>query len=498
MNTNQRSKGSESSQRFPSRRQRSSAVRRSTQVREPRQSAISDKPDGAIVLLSSGPHNRQREDQGSIGGSEAQREGELWEETEAELRHANASTQLRILRGRLQLDSPPSYTTITLPLTRLVVPDEARLSRRGRPFSVNVGLMGMLHPPSVTPIPGTDTYRVITGRGRVIGARLLGEPEMLECHCYERLSRTDETLLILSENMRRAPAWVQEVAALAELIDTRVGMTDQELAILFGLSVTTIRERLKLALLPPGIRSQVTSGTVSYAVARRITRLTAAATALLEDQAQEGEAVAEDMVKQAMRGQIGAGMGVVRHALAESGSPWDAVTTWSEIQTAQETQRTQREVQGNGLLTDLLAQSPHGDVLSASADQSPREHDIEAAKQAPADNGTRNTWNHAAVEQLLHDLLAVGQMLGQLPGTARASMLAQALHQEIKILQRTVPATPLTQPIANPEVSAPKTKPRTRPGRTKNVVAESERTDLSIPSVRADDASTVRCGSGAD
>jgi ParB-like chromosome segregation protein Spo0J len=331
--------------------------------------------------------------------------------------------------------------------------------------------MGMLHPPSVTPIPGTDTYRVITGRGRVIGARLLGEPETLECHCYDRLSRTDETLLILSENMRRALAWVQEVAALAELIDTGVGMKEQELAILFGLSVTTIRERLKLALLPPGIRSQVTSGTVGYAVARRITRLTAAAVALLEDRALEGEAITEDMVKQAMRGQIGAGMGVVRQALAESWSPWDAAVTWSEAQTAQETQRTQREVQEVGLMSDLLAQSPQADALSASADQFQWEHYIEAAKPATVDGAAHTIWNHGAVERLLQDLLALEQMLGQLPGAARASMLAQALYQEIKILQRTVPAMPLTPTMVRPDARASTTKSRTRPGRMKNAAS---------------------------
>ena len=437
MNTNRRSKGSESPRRVPSHHQGSPVARRSAEVREPRHSATSEKPDDAVVRLGSDLANSQAKEGERVGSAlEEERAGALWEESEAELRHTNASTQLRMLRGRLQLDAPPSYTTMTLPLTRLVVPDEARLSRRGRPFSVNVGLMGMIHPPSVMPIPGTDTYRVITGRGRVIGARLLGEPEMLECHCYERLSRTDETLLILSENMRRAPAWAQEVSALAELVDTRVGMTEQEMAILFGLSVTTIRERLKLALLPAAIRSQVTSGTVGYAVARCITRLTEAAKALLEDQAQEGEAITEDMVKQAMRGQIGAGMGVVRQALTESWSPWDAAATWSEAQAAQETQRAQREAQGDGFVPDPAATVRRD--LSAPADQSPQEHEIEAAKPALVDSATRNTWNHGAVERLLHDLLALEQILGQLAGATRASMLAQALRQEIKILQRTV------------------------------------------------------------
>ncbi|HEU5349572.1 MAG TPA: hypothetical protein VFU63_13255 [Ktedonobacterales bacterium] len=464
MNTKRRSNGSESPRRLPSHHQRLPVARRSTQVGEPRHNATSDKPDEAEGRFSSGLDDSQGKVRGRIGRSaEAEQAGELWEETETEIRHANASTQLRMLRGRLQLDMPPSYMTMTLPLTHLVVPDEARLSRRGRPFSVNVGLMGMLHPPSVMPIPGTDTYRVITGRGRVIGARLLGELETLECHCYERLSRTDETLLILSENMRRAPAWVQEVAALAELVDTRVGMTEQELAILFGLSATTIRERLKLALLPPGIRSQVTGGTVGYAVARRITRLTEAATALLEDQAQEGEAITEEMVKQAMRGQIGAGMGVVRQALSESWSPWDAAATWSE---AQQAQAAQSESSGDEFVPTRLTN------ISRKED-----------KADAAGHPAVEAWDCSAVEHLMQELLQLEPVLAQLPGAARASMLAQALRQEITILQRTVPATPLTPPIANPEASVQKTKPRSQPGRTTRAAA-----DLSLPAVRADDA----------
>ena len=426
MNTNGRPEGSKSPRRVTSHHQRPPVARHSAQVREDRESATTDKPEEADVQLSSDLGNSQGKGKGRAGSSaEAEQAGELWEKTEIEIRHANASTQLRMLRGRLHLDMPPSYMTMTLPLTRLVVPDEARLSRRGRPFSVNVGLMGMLHPPSVTPIPGTDTYRVITGRGRVIGARLLGEPETLECHCYERLSHTDETLLILSENMRRAPAWVQEVAALAELVDTRVGMTEQELAILVGLSVTTIRERLKLALLPPGILSQVTSGTLGYAVARRITRLTAAATALLEDQAQEGEAITEDMIKQAMRGQIGAGMGVVRQALAESSSPWDAATTWSEAQQAQSSQsESSRDEAAPTRLTDMDGKEKMADAAGHAA---------------------VGAWDCGAIDRLVQNLLQLEPVLAQLPGVARAGMLAQALRQELMTLQRTMPATQPTK-----------------------------------------------------
>ena len=434
---------------------------RTSSGRDKRRGRGVGEPDGAADSAS------------GMGGAD-----NLWTEEEVDIRHANASAQLRMLRGRLQLDTPPSYTTMTLRLTRLVVPGEARLSRRGRPFSVNVGLMGMLHPPSVTPIPGTDTYRVITGRGRVIGARLLGEPETLECHCYERLSRTDETLLILSENMRHAPAWAQEVAALAELVDTRVGMTEQELAILFGLSVTTIRERLKLALLLPGIRSQVTSGTVGYAVARRITRLTEAAKALLEDQAQDGETITEDMVRQAMRGQIGAGMGVVRQALVESWSPWDAAATWSEGQAVQESQcESQVDASVPGAATKSSCIGTPSTLTNISGKE-------EATEATAAKGAVSETWNHSTFEYLTHELLRLERMLAHLPGAARASMLAQALQQELMILQRTIPAMP---PTADSEASMPKAKPRSQPGRTTRAEAESAAADLSLPAVRADD-----------
>lgn len=391
-----------------------STNRRTRASRAPRQRPMHQETSGA------------REDGNSVRSmANEEPADELWEEEEADLRHANAGAQLRMLRGRLQLETPPPYTTVVLPLILLVVPDEARLSRRGRPFSVNVGLMGMLHPPSVTPIPGTDTLRVVTGRGRVIGARLLGEPETLECHCYERLSHKDETLLILSENMRRTPAWTQEVAALAELVDTHVGMTEQELAVLFGLSVATIRERLKLALLPPGIRSQVTSGALGQSVARRMTRLTAAARTLLEDQAQDGEAITEEMVKQAMRGQIGAGMGVVRQALAESSSPWDAATTWSE---AQQAQAAQRESSGDESAPTRLTNISRKEDMADAAGHS-----------------AAGTWDCSALEHLMQELLHLEPVLAQLPSAARASMLAQALRQELMILQRTMPATPPTR-----------------------------------------------------
>lgn len=347
------------------------------------------------------------------------------------LHRASASARVRILRERLGLAAPLSYTTVTLPLERLVVSNETQLGRRGRPFSVNLGLVGMLHPPAVVPLPGTETFRVVTGRGRVIGARLLGEPPILECHRYERLTRKEETLLVLSENLRRAPAWMQEVEALAHLIADGVGLTETEISSLLGLPISTVRERLKLACLPPALLAQLTRGVISQELARRIARLNAAERAALEERAEDGEDITEVLVKQALHGQIGAGMAPVRQALNTSWLPWERATTWEEAVQAQ-------TATGTGLLTeqmvgDAATGASVGEATVAGGEDTPvRKEEVHHVDGA---TGTAR-WSQAELRSLVAKLQCLEQMLFREPGTARVCVLTQALTQELTVLLR--------------------------------------------------------------
>lgn len=356
------------------------------------------------------------------------------------LRSASLAARVRILRERLDLATPLVCTTVTLPVERLVVPNDAQLGRRGRPFGVNIGLVGMLHPPAVVSLPGTDTFRVVTGRGRVIGARLLGEPAALECHRYERLTRKEESLLVLSENLRRAPAWVQEVEALAQLIADGVGLAEAEVGYLLGLPISTVRERLKLASLPPALLAQLTRGDISQDLARRIARLNAAERAALEERAEDGEDITEALVKQALHGQIGAGMAPVRQTLDTSWSPWERATNWQEAAQVQAATGIDNPTE-QALVTTATGMSTWEAATRERYGASV--HDEEAHRVDGAVDGATGSarWCQVDLHRLIAELQCLERKLLSEPGTARACVLTQALTQELAVLVRELPGS---------------------------------------------------------
>src|SRR5260370_39438487 len=114
--------------------------------------------------------------------------------------------------------------------------------------------------------------RVVEGRGRVAGACGAGLT-YIECRVYDALSPQTRALIVLSGNMHRSPAWVEELKALVELVDEGVGMTDTELAKSLGVPVNRVREQLKLTHLPTPLRSQILAGEMSLGTAKQLVLL---------------------------------------------------------------------------------------------------------------------------------------------------------------------------------------------------------------------------------
>jgi hypothetical protein len=353
-------------------------------------------------------------------------------------------------------------------------------------MTINLGLLGVLQPPAVVPIPGTDTFRVITGRSRVLGARLLqesqpashrhkgnlsgqqdyseaslpqdvgnggpvpshdshahkerherneedlplprptepGEPIEIECHRYDHLSATEEALMVLSENVRRAPAWAQEVTELHDLILRQLGLTVDDVAQIFGLSVASARERVRMAQLPDLIVNSIGSGAVSQATAKRLVRLTPSERAMLLRAVEDGAALTEDLVKQTLCGQLAAGMAELPQALEGMWSPWGEATSWAEVNAQQsfESQRT-RQPREAGVGVEV------GEEVEAVGES-----------HANADGLNAEDDHRQLFARLRTDLIHAQQLFLLLPGTTRACLLAQALAQELATL------SPMTMP----------------------------------------------------
>ncbi len=314
---------------------------------------------------------------------------------------------LLALMKRLGIESPLSYQTRHLPIERLIIPGEKLMKSSAGQFQTNIQLVGLLHAPLVVLEHGQGiddpeaTFRVVAGRRRVAGAYRAGLT-YIECRVYDALSPQMRALIMLSENMHRSPAWVEELKALVELVDEGVGMTDTELAKSLGVPVTRVREQLKLAHLPSPLLSQIFAGKMNLGTAKQLVRLSKTQQAFLASLAEVGEEITTELVEQILRRQISTGLTPLQEMLTHHGE-----------------ERTMEVEHANGNQAMSLRES-------ASADQGATGWELNT--EVPA--------VEISLSNLLPTLLAFEQQLPQSQEVARARLLIKALCQELEMLQR--------------------------------------------------------------
>ncbi len=327
------------------------------------------------------------------------------------------ATLLKLMR-RLGIETPLSYQTRQLPLDRLIVAGE-RLKVSSAQFQTNIALVGVLHPPLVVLEEGKSvddpqaSFRVIAGRRRVLGACRAGMT-MMECRVYDALSPQARALIVLSENMHRSPAWIEELKALVELIDERVGMTDAELAKAIGVPVTRVREQLKLAQLPQSILQQIFAGKVNQTTARQMVRLSRQQQATLAELAALGQEITAELVEQTLRGQINRGL-----------APLQAVLS----QAVEAAGRTPSPVPDGA--------PAHSPVLAGEREQtSPANTPTDQLQQMHEEGEGEGKGEGLDCSEMLSLLSTLDQQLACCQQAARARFLIKALRQEIEVLQR--------------------------------------------------------------
>src|SRR6266566_1729436 len=314
---------------------------------------------------------------------------------------------LLALMKRLGIESPLSYQTRHLPIERLIIPGEKLMKSSAGQFQTNIQLVGLLHAPLVVLEHGQGiddpeaTFRVVAGRRRVAGAYRAGLT-YIECRVYDALSPQMRALIMLSENMHRSPAWVEELKALVELVDEGVGMTDTELAKSLGVPVTRVREQLKLAHLPSPLLSQIFGGKMNLGTAKQLVRLSKTQQAFLASLAEMGEEITAKLVEQILRRQISTGLAPLQEMLAQQ---------WQEgVSDAAHTN-------GNHALSVCE---------SAQTDQGPQERTLH----------TENLEVEISLSHLLSTLYTFEEQLPQYQESARARLLTKALCQELEMVQR--------------------------------------------------------------
>jgi ParB/RepB/Spo0J family partition protein len=316
---------------------------------------------------------------------------------------------LLALMKRLGIESPLRYETRHLPIDRLIVPGEKLMKTSAGQFQTNIQLVGLLHAPLVVLEQGQGiddpeaTFRVVAGRRRVAGACRAGLT-YIECRVYDALSPQMRALIVLSENMHRSPAWIEELKALVELVDEGVGMTDTELAKSLGVPVTRVREQLKLAHLPPTLLSQIFAGKLSQGTAKQLVRLSKTQQEFLASLAEMGEEITTELVEQILRRQISTGLAPLQEMLAQQ---------WQEgVPAAAHTN-------GNGNHVLSMCESARTD--QGTQERTPQTENLEV---------------EISLSHLLSTLYAFEEQLPQHQQTARARLLTKALYQELEMLQR--------------------------------------------------------------
>src|SRR6266487_3430806 len=316
---------------------------------------------------------------------------------------------LLALMKRLGIESPLRYETRHLPIDRLIVPGEKLMKASAGQFQTNIQLVGLLHAPLVVLEDGQGiddpeaTFRVVAGRRRVAGACRAGLT-YIECRVYDALSPQMRALIMLSENMHRSPAWVEELKALVELVDEGVGMTDTELAKSLGVPVTRVREQLKLAHLPSPLLSQIFARKMNLGTAKQLVRLSKTQQAFLASLAEVGEEITTELVEQILRRQISTGLAPLQDMLAQQ---------WEE---------------------------PMTEIVHANGNQAMSLREAACSHQAIQECEQVQDGNSPEVEislsHLLSTLHAFEEQLPQRQETARVRLLTKALYQELEMLQR--------------------------------------------------------------
>lgn len=262
----------------------------------------------------------------------------------------------------------PELRRERIPLEKLDGFAEAQPSAKLRELIRDLGL---LQPLVVVPA-GTGRHRIIEGRRRAKAISLLAEagewpaPPSADALVIGSVDvRRDEVRggLTLALHASRSSSPASELQAVEAILEQGTGdepTTVKEIAAQTGISVQTVRRRLRLRSLTPGLRRAFDEGTLSAGVAEAAARLPGQQQQALQRQLAGGERITLETVRDLAREQTSAASQSLPDELfAERDCAWQTTV--------------------RGHLTAAIAAVPPGDqhepllqALTAARDQAER------------------------------------------------------------------------------------------------------------------------------
>jgi ParB-like chromosome segregation protein Spo0J len=219
------------------------------------------------------------------------------------------------MTGQLKLlaQAPPECSELTLHLNQLVGYHDAR----PRPALVEqVGRAGRLLQRAVVSPTRDGAYEVIEGRRRTKAIELNAQSGRIaapaEVHVLsvggpETTRREVRAAMTLMLHGTRSPSIATELKAIEEILAVADGnsqaTTLSEIAAATGVSLATVRKRMRLTHLIPALRAALDDGSISGAVAEAAARLSEAQQQTLADRLAAGEPLTAKVARELTREQ---------------------------------------------------------------------------------------------------------------------------------------------------------------------------------------------------
>lgn len=238
------------------------------------------------------------------------------------------------MSAQLQLlpDAPPSQALERITLDRLEGFEHANPSRELRE---QLAALGLLQPIIAVPVPD-GRYRIVDGRRRAKAIeQLAGEgrwvaPPTVDTLVLGGASATRRGVgagLTLAMHASRSASLASELAAIEAILSTAgeqdQALTVKEIAAQTGMSVQTVRRRLRLRSLSGELRRALDHGEITATIAEAAARLSAGQQAELERRLAAGERLTLAAIREVAREQVHAATAELPDALfAERDGAW--------------------------------------------------------------------------------------------------------------------------------------------------------------------------------
>jgi ParB-like chromosome segregation protein Spo0J len=239
----------------------------------------------------------------------------------------------------------------------------------GRELREQLRALGLLQP--IIAVPGEgDRFRIVDGRRRAKAIAQLAEEgdwpepaevELLVLKGSETAPRAVRSGLTLALHASRGPSPASELAAIEAILQTaghqEEAATIKQITAQTGLSVQTVRRRLRLRSLSPGLRAALDRGELSASVAEAATRLPQTHQQQLECRLADGTRITVADVRGLLREQATAATGEFPDGLfKDQDPPWQATVRGHLIAALHAIPYNRRDTRLTALLADAFAE----------------------------------------------------------------------------------------------------------------------------------------------